>query len=148
MSTEVRSPELLETLRAVSDEVQRAQSIYGAFTSGHEGYAVLLEEMDELKDEVWKSPKKRNYPAMRKEAIQVAAMAIRLVMEIADPQVVDEYRHLPKQDQQIPDLPWAETGDKDTCKMCGRPIIFIRPYWDHPGEIKPKHPAIPVRYRL
>lgn len=51
-------------------------------------------------------------------------------------------------DQQIPDLPWPETGDKDTCKMCGRQIVYIRPYWDHPGEIKPRHPAIPVRYRL
>ena len=97
----VRSPEFLEALRAVSDEVQRAQSIYGAFASAHEGYAVLLEEMDELKDEVWKSPSKRDYDAMMKEACQVAAMAIRLMIEIAGPQVVDEYRHLPKNDQTI-----------------------------------------------
>lgn len=51
-------------------------------------------------------------------------------------------------DQQIPDLPWAAIGNQDTCKMCGQPIIYVHPYWDHPGEIKPRHPATPVRYRL
>lgn len=87
-----QSPQLLEALRAVSDEALRAQSIYGAFTSAHEGYAVLLEEVDELKAEVWKH--QRDYDAMRKEAVQIAAMAVRIVLEIADPQVVDEYRHV------------------------------------------------------
>ena len=51
-------------------------------------------------------------------------------------------------DQQIPDLPWPLPGDRDTCKMCGQPITYIDPNWDHPGEIKPRHPAMPVRYRL
>ncbi len=94
-----QSPELRKALLAVSDETQRAQGIYGAFASAHEGYAVLLEEMDELKDEVWRSPGKRDYSAMMKEACQVAAMAIRLMIEIAGPKVVDEYRHLPKADR-------------------------------------------------
>lgn len=89
-----RSPQLLEALRAVSDEVERAQSIYGGFASAHEGYAVLLEEVDELKAEVWKGPRKRDYDAMMKEACQVAAMAVRLMIEIAEPKVVDEYRHI------------------------------------------------------
>lgn len=92
------SQELVIALRAVSDEVQRAQSIYGGFASAHEGYAVLLEELDELKDEVWKSPSKRDYEAMAREACQVAAMAVRLMIEIAGPQVVDEYRHVSKAD--------------------------------------------------
>lgn len=87
-----RSPDLLDILRSVSDEVERAQSIYGAFASGHEAYAVLLEEVDELKAEVWKSPKKRDYAAMEKEAMQVAAMAVRLILEIAKPQISDQFR--------------------------------------------------------
>jgi len=102
-----RSPQLLEALRMVSDEVERSQSIYGGFTSAHEGYAVLLEELDELKDEVWKSPKKRDYDRMMREACQVAAMAVRLIVEIAEPQIVDEYRHIATQ---------------HTCWNCGNPI--------------------------
>jgi hypothetical protein len=38
----------------------------------------------------------------------------------------------------------AKPGEVATCSQCGRDIVFIGPYWDHPGEIKPKHPAIPV----
>lgn len=35
-------------------------------------------------------------------------------------------------------------GDKSTCQMCGAEIVFVGPYWDHRGENKPRHPAIPV----
>lgn len=35
-------------------------------------------------------------------------------------------------------------GDKSTCQQCGAEIVFVGPYWDHRGEIKPKHIAIPV----
>jgi hypothetical protein len=68
-----------ENLSAVLSELADAQATHGPFHSAHEGYAVLLEEVDELKDEVWKSPKKRNLAAMRREAIQVAAMALRFL---------------------------------------------------------------------
>lgn len=83
-------------LALVAKEIERTQSIYGAFASAHEGYAVILEEMDELRAEVWKGPKSRDYGAMLIEAKQVAAMAARLMIEIAAPKVVDEYRHIDK----------------------------------------------------
>ncbi len=35
-------------------------------------------------------------------------------------------------------------GDRATCSQCNKPIVFVGPYWDHPGEMKPKHPAIPI----
>ena len=35
-------------------------------------------------------------------------------------------------------------GERRICSQCGDQIVFIGPYWDHPGDIKPKHPAIPV----
>ncbi len=71
-------------VREVVAEYYSATSQYGPFSSAHEGFAVLLEEVDELKAEVWKSPKKRDIKAMRAEAIQVAAMAIRFISDCAE----------------------------------------------------------------
>jgi hypothetical protein len=143
-----RSPQLLEALRMVSDEVERSQSIYGVFASAHEGYAVLLEELDELKAEVWK--RERDYGAVAKEACQVAAMAIRLIVDIADPKVVDEYRHLRLTEQEIQSiLPIPAVGDLDKCRMCGDTIVYVHPYWYHSEhDFKPRHPAVPVGHAI
>jgi hypothetical protein len=71
--------------KAVDDAVRELLSAvgrYGPMASAHEGYAVILEELDELKAEVWKSPKKRDMRAMREEAVQVAAMALRFIRDV------------------------------------------------------------------
>ncbi|MEN6291211.1 MAG: hypothetical protein ABFD07_04230 [Methanobacterium sp.] len=65
-------------------EYDRAVSNYGSFQSPHEGYAIILEELDELKAEVWKKPSVRSSEKMREEAIQVAAMAIRFIIDVCD----------------------------------------------------------------
>jgi NTP pyrophosphatase (non-canonical NTP hydrolase) len=71
-------------LREVTEELDRALRKYPHKTnSAHEGYAVVLEELDELKAEVWRKQTKRRVKKMRKEAIQVAAMALRFAMECA-----------------------------------------------------------------
>jgi hypothetical protein len=76
-----------DAVNAVMHESNRARDLYPAFNSAHEGYAVLLEEVDELWVEIKKNPKKRDPVAMREEAIQVAAMALRFVIDICeDPQ--------------------------------------------------------------
>ena len=77
-----QSPELRKALLAVSDEAQRAQGIYGSFTSAHEGYAVLLEEVDELWQHVKVKRGQRLTHAMRAEAIQIAAMAVRFIIDL------------------------------------------------------------------
>lgn len=66
-------------------ELLRATALHGSFASAHEGYAVILEELDELWDEVKKGgTEPRSIPRMRKEAIQVAAMAMRFVLDVCD----------------------------------------------------------------
>jgi len=59
-------------------ELDRANKLYEPFNSPHEGYAIMLEEMDELFEEI-----KRKQPdktRMREEAIQVGAMAIKFIL--------------------------------------------------------------------
>lgn len=68
-------------LGLVEGEVIRATKLYSTFNSAHEGFAVLLEEVDELWDEIKKRPGVRDNNAIRDEAIQVAAMAIRLIVD-------------------------------------------------------------------
>lgn len=66
-------------LQEVFIETQKAIEKHGSQSSPHEGYAVLLEELDELWDEI-KADRGRMASA-RKEAIQVAAMAVRYVLD-------------------------------------------------------------------
>lgn len=68
----------------VCKEAERARELWPPFNSAHEGFAVLAEEFDELKAHVWKNQKKRDLKEMRKEAIQVAAMALRFATEVCD----------------------------------------------------------------
>lgn len=84
-----------EKLRSVAgealQELERATKLHGAMHGGHEGYAVILEELDELWDEIKKNPKKMDAVERgfwerkrREEAIQVAAMALRFVVDVCD----------------------------------------------------------------
>ena len=74
-------PRLERVLRDVSDEVITATQMHRPFNSRHEGYSVILEELDEL----WTDIKANNHGPDRKEAIQVAAMAIRYVLDFHEP---------------------------------------------------------------
>ena len=72
-----------DILAQVGEEIDRTVSLgYGDFNSAHEGYAILLEEVDELWDHVKISQRKRDLGAMYKEAIQVAAMAVKFVRNL------------------------------------------------------------------
>ncbi len=69
----------LETVIAeVRDEYNRATAKFGPFKSGHEGYAVILEEMDEL----WEGVKNNDSRNMKEEVVQIAAMAIRFYVDV------------------------------------------------------------------
>jgi len=68
----------IAAIKEIIQEYKRATDKFGCFASTHEGYAVILEELDELWDEIKKNSDKET---MRKEAIQVAAMGFRFVVD-------------------------------------------------------------------
>jgi len=67
----------------VLTELDSAVEKFPPFNSAHEGFAILKEEVDELWDEI-KNNKHDIGDLQRKEAIQVAAMAIRFDLDISD----------------------------------------------------------------
>jgi len=71
-----------------ANELVRAKSLHPMpFHTPHEAHSVIEEEFDEFWDEVKKYnlPKGRDTrPAMREELIQLAAMAMRAILEITD----------------------------------------------------------------
>lgn len=73
-----------DTFSLVGNELARAQR-WPAMNSAHEGYAVLLEEVDELWEHVKVKQGERDVHEMAYEAIQVAAMAIRFVVDVCTP---------------------------------------------------------------
>jgi hypothetical protein len=59
----------------VSDEYHHAVDAFGAdFASDHEAFAVLLEEVEEIKAWVWKKRNDRDRRAMIEELAQISAV--------------------------------------------------------------------------
>lgn len=76
---------LSSILIEVNEETIKAIVRFPDFASEHEGYAVLKEEVDELWDAVKLNQSNGARMTMiRREAIQVAAMAIRLIYNRCD----------------------------------------------------------------
>ncbi|HEY6244600.1 MAG TPA: hypothetical protein VIX17_11660 [Pyrinomonadaceae bacterium] len=84
-------------LQEVAEELENAKATHAPMNGHHEGYAVILEELDELWAECKSNTHAKNTPEaerpalreakrqrMRKEAIQVAAMAIRFIEDVCD----------------------------------------------------------------
>ena len=69
-----------QALDLVGAEVARAVKKFPPLNSAHEGYAVILEELDELWEEIKAQTPDRE--AMRREAVQVAAMAVRFLLDV------------------------------------------------------------------
>jgi hypothetical protein len=65
-------------------ELRSAIAKFPPMNSAHEAYAVMLEEVDELWEHVKMKQSNRDLAGMRKEAVQVAAMAIRFAAEICN----------------------------------------------------------------
>ena len=74
--------EFNEAMKDVCETLDEANLKYGAFCSPHEGLAVILEEYEELKAEVFKNFTVRTQEEMRKEASHIAAMAVRFMTDL------------------------------------------------------------------
>lgn len=71
--------------RVISDltaEHQKAVDAHGYYNSLHEGYAVLLEEVDELWEHVRKRRVDRSRKEIYEECIQIAAVAVKLAEQV------------------------------------------------------------------
>lgn len=73
--------DILAAVLEIENEHGRAISRYPKFNSPHEGLAVIQEEFEELKAEVFLNHSKRDKERMRKEAIQLGAMALRFIID-------------------------------------------------------------------
>jgi len=71
-----------EIAAAIFAEVERAKRHGIMFASLHEAYAVLLEEMDEVWDCTRMKRRERNPLELRKEFIQIAAMAVKALQSM------------------------------------------------------------------
>lgn len=67
-----------EILEEVAHELARARRKFGPIASHHEGNSVLREELQEVEKEVFAD----RGSAACKEAIQLAAMAVRFVLDL------------------------------------------------------------------
>jgi hypothetical protein len=74
----------LRALEEVRDELARARAAWPNMNTSHEGYAIILEELDELWELVRVKQDKHDRKAMRKEAMQIAAMAIRFMEDLCE----------------------------------------------------------------
>jgi hypothetical protein len=77
--------DISDAVGLATEELIKATRKFGPFASAHEGYAIILEEVDELWEEVKRQhddPKR--HANMRTEATQIAAMAIRFLMDCCE----------------------------------------------------------------
>lgn len=66
-----------ELAEEIDDEIHRAKEHGVEFASLHEAWAVIMEEVDEVKEITWMKKKNRNEEQLKHELVQVAAMAIK-----------------------------------------------------------------------
>ena len=63
-------------------EIEAARSKHRPINSAHEGYSVILEELDEFWEEVRKKRSERSLERMVAELVQIAAMAQRTAEDV------------------------------------------------------------------
>ena len=69
-----------DATQSILAEFKKAESKFPEFRSEHEGYGVLLEEVDELWYEIKNNKRPGAEERMKEEAAQVAAMALKFIV--------------------------------------------------------------------
>ena len=72
-----------EAFARVKMELSQATKQYGKFKSEHEGLAIIEEEFLELRREIFRKHQERNIYSPATEATQLAAMAIRFLVDLS-----------------------------------------------------------------
>jgi hypothetical protein len=81
--TSMETPEQI-LLKEVQTELERARSLFKPIHSPHEALGIIREEYLEWEDEVYAfnlAKGRDTRPAMRKELVQLATMALRTVLD-------------------------------------------------------------------
>lgn len=68
----------------VEIEINKAQSRFPPLNSLHEAYAVLLEEVDEVFEQMKLKESKRDHDLLLKELVQVASCALRTALDVVN----------------------------------------------------------------
>lgn len=71
-----------QAMKLILAEYHRATRMYPPMASAAEGWATIYEEVDELWEHVKKKPRWRDIEAMREEAVQIGAMALRFITDV------------------------------------------------------------------
>jgi hypothetical protein len=69
-------------LAEMMKEYESAKAEYSPFTSHHEGWAVIKEQLDEVWDEIKKKRGTKSQEKIMKEVLHVGAMSLRFLMEL------------------------------------------------------------------
>ncbi|MEE8466763.1 MAG: hypothetical protein V3S68_09820 [Dehalococcoidia bacterium] len=81
MSSPIKAITAEEASKLIQHEYTRACALFPTpFNSAHEGLAVLWEEFEELKKEVF--TRDRDQDHLREEAVQLGAMALRFISDL------------------------------------------------------------------
>lgn len=76
----------------VEKELGKAREKHGKQINVHEGYAILLEEVDEFWEHVRAKPEKRNYEELLDELVQIASCAQKTAEDVVIPRIISNSR--------------------------------------------------------
>lgn len=79
-----RTARIERAMGEVLDELSAVDRRFPPYSCAHHGYAIILEELDELWDEIRKNQSGRSIANLRAEAMQVASTALRFMVDITD----------------------------------------------------------------
>lgn len=79
-----KEAEMDEKIEKIKNEYRRMIKIHPSYNSAHEGLAVIWEEFEELKVEVWKKKQDRTTAKMLVEASHIAATALRFMIDLCN----------------------------------------------------------------